>query len=209
MNGVQKAIFPGVVIGVALLVGLTSWIARPDTVEAASSLTLPLVAAQEDAGEPAQPADPPADEDQAAVASDGCSLGGAFPGAVRQWCELIEQAAAEEGLDPQVVAALIVQESGGDPNAYSASGAVGLMQVMPRDGIAAGFQCINGPCFASRPSMAELSDPTFNVRYGTQMLAGLVRKYGSLRDALYAYGPANVGYSYADKGLAIYENYRK
>jgi soluble lytic murein transglycosylase-like protein len=99
-------------------------------------------------------------------------------------------------------------ESGGDPQAYSASGAVGLMQVMPRDGLAASFECINGPCFASRPTIDELLDPVFNVEYGTGMLSGLVARLGSEREALKAYGPMDVGYSYADRVLAIYESYR-
>jgi soluble lytic murein transglycosylase-like protein len=102
----------------------------------------------------------------------------------------------------------MLQESGGDPQAYSHSGAVGLMQVMPRDGIAATFNCTNGPCFASRPTIAELQDPEYNIAFGTRMLAGLSRKYGSFRDALRFYGPVGIEYSYADKVLAIYENYR-
>ena len=56
--------------------------------------------------------------------------------------------------------------------------------------------------------MSELYDPEFNVSYGTRMLSGLVAKRGSVRDGLMAYGPANVGYYYADKVLAIYENNR-
>jgi len=48
-------------------------------------------------------------------------------------------------LPEALIAAVILQESGGDPSAYSSSGAVGLMQVMPRDGIAAEFMCVNGP----------------------------------------------------------------
>ena len=99
-------------------------------------------------------------------------------------------------------------ESGGDEAAYSSSGAVGLMQVMPRDGIAATFECINGPCFASRPTIEELLQPEFNVEYGSQMLAGLVSNLGSPREALKAYGPMDVDYSYADRVLSIYDNYR-
>ena len=82
------------------------------------------------------------------------------------------------------------------------------MQVMPRDGIAASFECINGPCFASRPTIEELLDPGFNIQYGTHMLAGLITRLGSLREALKAYGPMDVGYHYADNVLSIYENYR-
>lgn len=141
--------------------------------------------------------------------SDDCQLAAAVPEPVRQWCDLIQSAAQEHGLDPNLAAAVIFQESHGNPNAYSHSGAVGLMQIMPRDGLAAGFQCINGPCFAGRPSSAELYDPAFNISYGCRMLAGLIQKHGSLREALRAYGPANSGYYYADLILSIYNRYQQ
>jgi soluble lytic murein transglycosylase-like protein len=83
------------------------------------------------------------------------------------------------------------------------------MQVMPRDGIAANFVCQNGPCFASRPTIQELEDPDYNITYGTRMLAGLVKRLGNLRDALKAYGPMDVGYSYADTVLSLYQSYRE
>jgi len=136
-----------------------------------------------------------------------CRVSSQFPESIRQWCDLITSKSEETGLAPDLIAALIWQESGGDPVAYSKSGAVGLMQVMPRDGLAAGFTCVNGPCFASRPTIAELQDPEFNVNYGTGMLAGLVKHSGSLREALKAYGPMDVGYYYADKVLGIYRQY--
>ncbi|OGO71424.1 MAG: hypothetical protein A2Z49_12055 [Chloroflexi bacterium RBG_19FT_COMBO_56_12] len=136
-----------------------------------------------------------------------CNLSSTYPDSIQQWCDLISEAAEQYDLPADLLAALILQESGGQALAYSSSGAVGLMQVMPRDGIAAEFQCPNGPCFASRPTIAELQDPIFNIDYGTSFLAGLVEKYGSLREALYAYGPMSVGYSYADKVLGIYEAY--
>jgi soluble lytic murein transglycosylase-like protein len=83
------------------------------------------------------------------------------------------------------------------------------MQVMPRDGLAAGFVCQNGPCFANRPSIEELEDPAFNVKYGTAMLRNLLDKYGDTREALRYYGPKDSGYYYADKVLGIYTDYRK
>jgi len=100
----------------------------------------------------------------------------------------------------------MLQESGGQPDVISASGAVGLMQVMPRDGIAASFECINGPCFTGRPSMQELLNPEFNLDYGCNMLTRLISEKGSIRDALKAYGPRDVGYIYADKVLGIYNS---
>lgn len=140
--------------------------------------------------------------------TSGCEVSVRYPESILQWCGLIQKHARENGLDPNLIAAIILQESNGNPQAYSHSGAVGLMQVMPRDGIAAGFWCSSGPCFAGRPSMDELYDPEFNIAYGTHMFAGLVQKHGNVRDALRAYGPTGWGYGYADKVLAIYDQYR-
>jgi hypothetical protein len=137
-----------------------------------------------------------------------CSLSLAYPECVRQWCGLIEQAAADTGLPAGLIAAVMYQESKGDPLAYSSSGAVGLMQVMPRDGIAANFRCSAGPCFADRPTIAELQDPAFNVAYGSRMLADLYSRYGSYREALFRYGPINMGYYYADKVLNFWYSFR-
>ena len=137
-----------------------------------------------------------------------CSIHTSCPVAVQQWCDLITHYAHANNLDPNLIAAVILQESGGNPDAYSKSGAVGLMQVMPEDGLARDFICANGPCFAGRPSMKELQDPAFNIAFGSQMLSGLILKHGSIREALKAYGPMNVGYSYADIIINIYEKYQ-
>ena len=141
-------------------------------------------------------------------ANGECSLAASYPQAILQWCSLIEKAAQQYDLPSNLIAALILQESGGQAQAYSSSGAVGLMQVMPRDGIAANFQCPGGPCFASRPTITELQDPAYNIDYGTRFLASLVERRGSLREALFAYGPTGMGYYYADKVLGIYETHR-
>ena len=148
-----------------------------------------------------QPANPTTNVD--------CTLSNRFPPAILRWCGTITGYANKHGLPPDLVGALIWQESGGNPLAYSRSGAVGLMQVMPRDGLAASFNCANGPCFGNRPTTQELQDPEFNVSYGTKMLAGLLRRYGNLREALKSYGPMNVGYYYADKVLGLFQRYGK
>lgn len=126
-----------------------------------------------------------------------------FPQEIQQWKLLIEENANISGLDPNLIGALILQESGGQPEVISSSGAVGLMQVMPRDGIAAKFMCINGPCFTHRPTITELSDVDFNLQYGIQMLSGLLDKTGNMREALKSYGPADFGYAYADLVLTL------
>lgn len=151
-------------------------------------------------------AQPGADQ-QPGDKSKRCKVSARFPQSIRKWCDLITQHARMNNLEPDLLAALIWQESGGNPTAYSKSGAVGLMQVMPKDGIAASFQCKNGPCFKNRPSISELQDPEFNIQYGARMLSGLLARYGNIRDALLYYGPIDVGYYYADKVLGIYKNY--
>jgi hypothetical protein len=149
-------------------------------------------------------------ENSSSVQTDGgCQLSNRFPSGILQWCIFISTYASKNGLDPNLVAALIWQESGGNSQAISGSGAVGLMQVMPQDGQAANFMCANGPCFSSRPSTAQLLDPEFNISYGTRMLAQLIHKQGNVREALKAYGPMNVGYYYADKVLNLYQQYGK
>jgi len=137
-----------------------------------------------------------------------CRVSSKYPQEVLQWCGWITYYAEAHDLSPDLVAGLVWYESGGNPGAISRSGAVGLMQVMPRDGPAAKFMCVNGPCFASRPTREELEDPEYNVQFGTRMLSGLIKRYQSLRDGLKSYGPAGVGYTYADKVLSIYERFR-
>jgi soluble lytic murein transglycosylase-like protein len=139
---------------------------------------------------------------------DHLVLSQTYPQAIQQWAPYILEAAFENDLDPNLIAAVMLQESGGDPRAISISGAVGLMQVMPKDGLAASFICDGSPCFSSRPSMEQLLEPEFNIHYGASMLSGLIEKKGSLREALYHYGPIDVGYGYAERVLSLFETYK-
>ncbi len=196
----------GTILG-SVIIGLFSWLIT-------AGISLPAQARAESI--PAQSAAQPVVQEavaQDAVVQDyptvSCSVSAKYSDKILQWCDLISKYAEKNGLPPDLVAALIVQESGGNASAYSHSGAVGLMQVMPRDGLAASFMCKNGPCFSGRPSSNELFDPEFNIKYGTKMLAGLLNRNGNIREALRAYGPMDAGYSYADKVLGIYERYRQ
>lgn len=188
---VQKLIFPGLFVGILSVVFLTSQLlASPGQVKTVN--VQPAQAAVQPAGQPVT----------------GCSISATYPESIQQWCSLITQYATENGVDPNLVSAVMLRESAGQPDAYSKSGAVGLMQVMPRDGKASTFVCKNGPCFATRPSMQELFDPSFNVSYGTRMLADLIQHYGDLREALKAYGPKDVGYYYADLVIGTMNSHR-
>lgn len=200
MSNGPSLVLKGTIIG-SLVVGLLGWILaahikiipKTEVAYAASSGSTE----QQSAGTESQPAH-----------EENCQVSLSYPEKILRWCEVITRMANRAELSPNLIAAVILQESGGDTDAYSGSGAVGLMQVMPRDGLAASFECINGPCFASRPTIEELQNPEYNVEYGTGMLAGLIGRLGSLREALKAYGPMDRGYSYADIVLTIYENYR-
>ena len=93
-------------------------------------------------------------------------------------------------------------ESGGDPSAISQSGAIGLMQIMSSDGLS---RQLYGDYFSSRPTVLDLLDPGYNIEWGTSHLASLINIYGSLREALFHYGPMDVGYEeYADMVLSVY-----
>ena len=185
----KYAIFPGIIAASVMLIFLTKIGSTPVTVEAATEQPVSLAVQNEPVPEVAPQVD--------------CGLPNGVMDSVRQWCGQIESAAEKYNVDSSLIAAVMMQESGGQPEVISASGAVGLMQVMPSDGVASSFMCANGPCFAARPSTSELLDPAFNLDYGARMIAGLIQKYGDARDALRAYGPYNVGYYYADKVLAI------
>lgn len=219
MNSIQRAVFPAILLSSLVLVGITRLIASPQlTVIAATEPPAAVepvqdeavVTAVEVAAEPQTQAQPGVVSvaEEPAGSSDECSLPSRYPDSIRQWCGWIQRYAAEVELDPRLIAAVMLQESGGKADAYSHSGAVGLMQVMPRDGLAEQFMCNGRPCFASRPSMDELFEPEYNISYGTHMLAGLVARHGNVRDALKAYGPMDMGYRYADIVLSIYENYQ-
>jgi soluble lytic murein transglycosylase-like protein len=200
MNRIQYALFPALLLGILALVLFASLANANEEVQASALQASPT------AGSTSNPTAPV----KAVVQSPAgnCSISTRYPASIRQWCSQIEAYAKKSGIDANLVSAVMLQESGGNPKAYSTSGAVGLMQVMPRDGLAVKFQCSGKPCFASRPSMAELYDPDFNISYGVRMLAGLVQKTGSTREALRSYGPMDVGYYYADKVLKIFDNYQ-
>jgi hypothetical protein len=186
---VQKAIIPGMFLGIIFLIGFTSVLLKEPAARLANSSN-PASVFDSNVSAVVQPV-------------GGCSISRSYPDSVRQWCGLIDRYSRENGLDPNLVSAVMLQESAGKPDAYSKSGAVGLMQVMPRDGKASRFVCKNGPCFTDRPSMEELFDPEYNVAYGTRMLSELIQRRGSVREALKSYGPMDVGYYYADLVLSI------
>ena len=96
---------------------------------------------------------------------------------ISRWSNIIELYASQRGIDPNFVAAIITEESKGNPNTVSLAGAVGLMQVMPYE---AGFTW--------RPKAQVLKRPSENLSWGTSTLSQIIRQaQGRIYLALLAY----------------------
>jgi transglycosylase-like protein with SLT domain len=96
---------------------------------------------------------------------------------------LIAAAARKQSLSPNLVRAVMRQESGFKPCAVSVKGAQGLMQLMPAT--------------AAQFHVTDAFDPEQNVQAGALFLKQLLNKYnGDLRLALVAY---NAGSTRADQ----------
>lgn len=102
-----------------------------------------------------------------------------LPTGGQTWATEIERAATDAGLDPRLLAAMVWQESGFQPDAVSRSGAVGLAQLMP--GTAAGLD-------------VDPWDPVQNLEGGARYLAWTIEEFGSVELGLAAYnaGPGRV-----------------
>jgi soluble lytic murein transglycosylase len=112
----------------------------------------------------------------------------------RATARAIGQEAERNGLDVELVLAVIHIESAYDNFARSRVGALGLMQVMPA----------TGEMLARQHGLAwygpdTLFDPATNVQLGCRYLAALLERYGRLDAALAAY---NWGPGAIDRRLA-------
>jgi len=97
--------------------------------------------------------------------------------------------ASNYDLEPALLAAVIYTESKFDPDARSAAGALGLMQLLPDT--ARGIAIRTG---GKRFVVADLLNPELNVRYGSWYLRNLLDRYDDVPTALAAYhaGQGNV-----------------
>ena len=107
--------------------------------------------------------------------------GAAVADTLKRFDREIESAARKSGLDPALILSVVMEESGGDPGALSAKGAMGLMQLMPDTATELGVE--------DRSNAAE------NLLGGARYLADMLGKFaGKLDVALAAYnaGPGTV-----------------
>lgn len=89
-----------------------------------------------------------------------------LPPALSPYKALFEGAAQKHGVDADVLAIVTLLESAGDPDAQSPSGALGLMQIMPKTGaLIAEERGVAG--FAPE----RLRDPSLNVDFGAWYFA--------------------------------------
>ncbi len=164
-----------------------------------ASLVRSALASQESPSDPA-----PA----ASVATDSSAAGARAVVPPEQIDKLVGSNAAQFGVDPALVKAIIANESGFNANATSNVGAQGLMQLMP--GTANGLGVTNA------------YDPAQNVWGGTKYIKGLLDRFnGDPRLAIAAYnaGPGAVEkyngvppyaetQNYVQNVLASYQKYR-
>jgi len=167
---------------------------------------------------PASPRTPPTGD---------CAINSRWPDSIQQWCTGITQYATANGANPDRIAAMMWQETLGNPDTLSSSCAVGLIQVMPSDGKgfiltnSAGqqyFKCdlVNGTLeayqsyysnvFRNRPTIAQIqSDPYFGLEWGVSYYGGLLRGHNSSDwEALYYYGGPRYGDVYRG---AVFNHY--
>ncbi|HEY1963619.1 MAG TPA: transglycosylase SLT domain-containing protein, partial [Acidobacteriaceae bacterium] len=109
---------------------------------------------------------------------------GSAGGGGGRYGSIIQQASAASGVSPQILRAVIGQESGGNPLARSLKGAMGEMQLMPGT--------------ARDLGVTNPYDPQQNITGGARYLGQLMQRYpGNLPAALAAYNMGPAGYDRA------------
>ncbi|MHB8079882.1 MAG: transglycosylase SLT domain-containing protein [Candidatus Krumholzibacteriia bacterium] len=129
----------------------------------------------------AQAAADAADGPLAALRAAAAREGGAVADSLRRFEPEIVRASADTGVDPALLLSVLVQESGGNPQARSSRGAVGLMQLMPGT--------------AAEVGVSQPLHPGQNVMGGARYLARMLQRFGSSVDlalAGYNAGPGTV-----------------
>lgn len=94
---------------------------------------------------------------------------------VLQWKQLMQAAAQQYNVPIAFIAAIMTVESGGNPNAISAAGAQGLMQVMPDELTSMGV------------AQGKWLDPVSNIAAGAQYIAQRILGGLSLSDVAASY----------------------
>ena len=110
----------------------------------------------------------------------GSGLARASAERAKPYMDTIQAAAEAYGVPEDVILAVIETESGFKPDAKSATGVRGLMQVTQDTYKGLGFT-------------GDRSDPTNSINAGTKLLSQLYRQYGNWDDAFTAYNGGSHG----------------
>ena len=101
--------------------------------------------------------------------------------------KLVEQNSQQQGVKPELIRAVIAEESGARPCAVSGKGAQGIMQLMPAT--------------SEQFGVKDPFDPRQNVEAGTKLLKQLLVKYNN--DVSLALAAYNAGAGRVDKDGGI------
>ncbi len=114
------------------------------------------------------------------------SWAGRLPASGQPYSALIASAAATQGVDGRLLAALTWSESAFRPNAVSRAGAAGMTQLMPGTARGLGLR-VDG-------TVDQRFDPEINLNAGARYLRQQIVRFGSVPLGLAAYnaGPGNV-----------------
>lgn len=99
----------------------------------------------------------------------------------QRYTEIVQQESSENGLESDLVYAVIKAESKFDADAVSHAGAVGLMQLTPET-----FNWVYERSGID-PSSLDIYSPKDNIRAGCLLLKLLIEHYGNIETALAAY----------------------
>lgn len=113
-------------------------------------------------------------------------------GGVEQWRGSLDAASRQTGVPAGILEAVMHQESGGNKEAVSPAGAIGLMQLMP--GTAAGLR-------------VDPHDPHQNILGGARYLRAMYDKFGNWESAIAAYnaGPGALAPSRQNPNYQIWQ----
>jgi soluble lytic murein transglycosylase len=112
-----------------------------------------------------------------------------------QYAMIIREQAAQKGLDPALIAAVIDSETGFDART-SPTGAEGLMQIEPATATFLARKS-GGTTF----SVADLARPAINIAYGSYYLRYLLNEYGG--DETAALAAYNGGETNVDRWITV------
>ncbi|KLU65151.1 exoglucanase B precursor [Desulfosporosinus acididurans] len=118
-----------------------------------------------------------------------------FPASAKGYSNMIDRSGKKYDIDPNLIACVINQESGFNQFAKSGVGAVGLMQLMPKEAQTYGVQ--------------DLTNPEQNIDGGTHKLKDLIFEWNNSPNVKLALAAYNAGTPQVNKWIsdAVKDNY--